>query len=51
MVVVFALMCIWTYWMFVSGERLVRFLGKDAVDVVGRLMGLVLATIREIPAP
>jgi multiple antibiotic resistance protein len=42
---VFALMCVWTYWMFVSGERLVRFLGKDAVNVIGRLMGLVLATL------
>jgi multiple antibiotic resistance protein len=42
---VFALMCVWTYWMFISGERLVRFLGKDAVNVIGRLMGLVLATL------
>jgi multiple antibiotic resistance protein len=42
---IFALMCVWTYWMFVSGEKLVGFLGKDAVDVVGRLMGLILATL------
>ncbi|MHC4609816.1 MAG: MarC family protein [Planctomycetota bacterium] len=42
---VFALMCAWTYGMFISGERLVRFLGKDAVDVIGRLMGLILATL------
>jgi multiple antibiotic resistance protein len=42
---IFALICIWTYWMFVSGEKLVRFLGKDAVDVIGRLMGLILATL------
>lgn len=31
--------------MFVSGEKLVRLLGKDAVDVIGRLMGLILATL------
>lgn len=42
---VFAFICLWTYWMFVAGEKLVRFLGKNAVLVIGRLMGLILATL------
>jgi multiple antibiotic resistance protein len=42
---VFAFMCLWTFWMFVSGEKLVRYLGENAVSVIGRLMGLVLATL------
>jgi multiple antibiotic resistance protein len=42
---VFSIMCLWTFWMFVSGEKLVRFLGKNAVMVIGRMMGLILATL------
>ena len=43
--VVFALICLWTYWMFISGETLVRYLGKNAIAVVAKLMGLILATL------
>jgi multiple antibiotic resistance protein len=42
---IFAVMCLWTYWMFVSGQRIVNFLGRNAVTVIGRLMGLILATL------
>lgn len=41
----FALICLMTYAMFIGGERLVRILGKDAVNVISRLMGLILATL------
>ena len=42
---IFALMCVITYLFFVSGERLVTYIGQNAVDVVTRLMGLILAVI------
>lgn len=43
--VIFALICLWTYGMFISGEKLVRYLGKNAIAVVAKLMGLILATL------
>ncbi|MHC4772807.1 MAG: MarC family protein [Planctomycetota bacterium] len=42
---IFAFMCFWTYLMFVSGEKIVRYLGKNAVTMIGRIMGLILATL------
>lgn len=42
---VFASMCLLTYIMFVSGEKIIHYLGKDAVAVIGRFMGLILATL------
>jgi multiple antibiotic resistance protein len=41
----FAVLCLITYVSFLSAERLVRFLGKDGLAVISRLMGLILATI------
>lgn len=41
----FAVLCLITYISFLSAERMVRFLGKDGLAVIGRLMGLILATI------
>jgi multiple antibiotic resistance protein len=41
----FAVLCLITYFFFVYGETLVRFLGKSGVNVVTRIMGLVLAVI------
>ncbi|WP_261842900.1 MarC family protein [Aliamphritea ceti] len=41
----FAVLCIITYVFFVSGERLVRFIGENALQVVTRMMGLILAVI------
>ncbi|MGB5878646.1 MAG: MarC family protein, partial [Thermoanaerobaculia bacterium] len=42
---VFALMCAISYLFFVSGEKLVTYIGENAVSVVTRLMGLILAVI------
>ena len=44
-IAVFAVMCGISYVFFVSGEKLVRYLGKNAVSVVTRMMGLILAVI------
>lgn len=43
--VAFALICVLTGLAFVGGESLVRVLGRSAIRVVGRLMGLLLAVI------
>lgn len=41
----FALICVITYAMFVSGERMVKYLGESFLRVVSRIMGLILAVI------
>jgi multiple antibiotic resistance protein len=41
----FAAICAITYIAFVQGERLTRVLGRHAIGVVTRLMGLILAVI------
>jgi multiple antibiotic resistance protein len=41
----FALICALTFWMFIAGEKLVQLLGKDVINVISRLMGLILATL------
>jgi multiple antibiotic resistance protein len=41
----FALICLVTWAAFVGGEWLVRFLGQNAIKVVSRLMGLILAVV------
>jgi multiple antibiotic resistance protein len=41
----FFLICVLTYFCFIGGEKLTRFLGKNLVLVVSRLMGLILAVI------
>jgi multiple antibiotic resistance protein len=41
----FAVMCIITYICFVSGKRLVAFIGTGALGVITRMMGLILAVI------
>lgn len=43
--IAFAIICVLTWIAFVSGEWLVRFLGQNAIKVVSRLMGLILAVI------
>jgi multiple antibiotic resistance protein len=40
-----AVVCLATWIAFVSSESLVRFLGQNAIKVVSRLMGLILAVI------
>lgn len=41
----FGLLCVITYLFFISGERLVGFLGANGIKVVTRFMGLILAVI------
>ena len=39
----FAVLCIITYFCFVFGQGMVRFLGQSGLNVVTRMMGLILA--------
>lgn len=41
----FALLCVFTFLMFLSGQKLLDFLGGGIVSVITRLMGLILAVI------
>lgn len=41
----FAVLCLATYLFFVYGERLVHYLGKNGIDIITRLMGLILMVI------
>lgn len=41
----FAVLCLLTYVCFVSGDRIIKYLGQGAVNAIPRLMGLILATI------
>jgi len=44
-IISFAVLCLITYGFFVSGERLVTFLGPNGLGVITRIMGLILAVI------
>ncbi|MCP5458303.1 MAG: MarC family protein [Gammaproteobacteria bacterium] len=44
-IVAFALLCLITYGFFISGQRLVAFLGENGLGVITRIMGLILAVI------
>ena len=41
----FAVLCVITYFCFVFGQGMVRFLGQSGLNVVTRMMGLILAVI------
>lgn len=41
----FFLICLLTYFCFMCGRRLTRFLGKNLLTVISRLMGLILSVI------
>lgn len=41
----FLILCVITWLFFVSGERLVKFIGDNGIKVITRLMGLILAVI------
>jgi multiple antibiotic resistance protein len=43
--IAFALLCVTTWFGFVAGERLVRYLGSSFLTVITRLMGLILAVV------
>jgi multiple antibiotic resistance protein len=42
---IFGLMCLITYVLFISGEKVISFLGEGVVNVISRMMGLILAVI------
>ena len=44
-IAVFAVLCVITYFFFIFGRRLVRYLGASALGVITRMMGLILASI------
>lgn len=44
-IVAFATLCVLTYLVFLSGERVLVLLGDNRLNVVTRLMGLILAVI------
>ena len=41
----FAVLCLITYLCFMSGDRMMRYLGQNGINAITRLMGLILATI------
>jgi multiple antibiotic resistance protein len=41
----FAAVCVISFVLFVSGERLINYIGANAVSAVTRMMGLILAVI------
>jgi multiple antibiotic resistance protein len=41
----FFVLCVISYLFFVSGERIVRYIGDNGIKVLTRLMGLILAVI------
>jgi len=44
-IAVFAVMCAISYAFFIGGEKLVGYIGENAVGVVTRMMGLILSVI------
>ncbi len=47
LIIVFAygLICLITYYVFVSGEKFIQHIGENAVKAITRLMGMILAVI------
>jgi multiple antibiotic resistance protein len=41
----FLMLCVITYFLFINGQRIVRFIGDEALRVVTRMMGLLLAVM------
>ncbi|NII12189.1 MarC family protein [Oleiagrimonas sp. C23AA] len=41
----FAVLCVLTFVLFISGARMVAFIGRSALGVITRMMGLILAVI------
>ncbi|HLT24183.1 MAG TPA: MarC family protein [Ignavibacteria bacterium] len=42
---IFLILCILSFLLFISGQKLVNFLGENVIQVVSRLMGLILSVI------
>ena len=43
--VAFFVVCVITYFCFVGGKAITRFLGKNLIMVISRIMGLILAVV------
>ncbi|PCI08926.1 MAG: hypothetical protein COB73_06270 [Flavobacteriaceae bacterium] len=44
-IVVFALMCLLTYFFFLVSEKIVTLVGNNVISVIGKIMGLIIAII------
>ncbi|MCD4746177.1 MAG: MarC family protein [Bacteroidales bacterium] len=44
-IAIFALMCSITFILFISGKKIVKFLGHNVIKVISRIMGLILSVI------
>jgi len=44
-IICFAILCLMTYFIFISGEKLVKAIGPDVMNVITKMMGLILAVI------
>ncbi|MFQ6372642.1 MarC family protein [Shewanella sp. YIC-542] len=44
-ILAFGLLCLITYLLFIFGERFIRYIGRAAMGVITRLMGLIVAVI------
>jgi len=44
-IVVFALMCLLTYFFFLISEKIVKVVGNNVISVIGKIMGLIIAII------
>ena len=44
-IVTFFILCLISFLFFISGERLVKYIGDNGIKVITRLMGLILAVI------
>jgi len=44
-IAMFALLCLITFFFFISGQRIVDLIGNSGLNIITRLMGLILAVI------
>ena len=44
-IVIFAIMCLLTYYFFLISDKLVKFVGSNIISVIGKIMGLIIAII------
>lgn len=44
-IIVFAFLCVITYYSFIFGEKIISKIGQNGLNIITRLMGLILAVI------
>jgi len=44
-IIVFAIMCLLTYFFFLISDKLVKIVGTNVISVIGKIMGLIIAII------